>query len=149
MTASSGVLYTPEILGLAVSLAAFPYDDNASLKGSERSRTCGSRIAFSCEAAADGAIESPGIAVSACAIGQAAAAIFVTDAAGRTPADLLRALKSIERWLRHPDAATVTPPDLPGLQVLAPAAAFPARHDAIILPWRAGLAALSIIGAAG
>ena len=130
-------LYTPEMLALAVSLADHPFDPNAPFIGEVRSSTCGSRVAFS--AALQGAqVVQPGLRVTACAVGQAAAAIFMQHAAGRTRREILAAREAIGAWL----AGSSSIPGWPGFAALEPARAFPGRHGAIPLAWDAALAAL-------
>lgn len=131
-------LYTPDILALAVSLSGYPFDPAMPLSGEVRSRTCGSVLSISIAADADGAIERFGMNVRACAIGQAAAAIFAKGACGATPDRVAEALTNIEAWL----AGKAARPAWPGLDAIDAAAAYPARHGAILLPWKAAQAAL-------
>lgn len=140
MSARGGaVLYTPEILALAVELAEFPYHDMHPRRGEARSRVCGSRVTLSIETDERGRISALGSRVSACAIGQAAAALFLRGAMDRDAVGISAALAKLERWLDGDDAE----PDWPGIAVLASARPYPARHQAILLPWKAALAALS------
>ena len=136
--AGAARLYSPAILALAVSLADYPLTADHPRTGESRSRTCGSTVtvAFECDAA--GAITRTGLQVRACAIGQAAAALFAQGAAGKTGADLSEVLAGLERWTSGEGSC----PDWPGLEVLEPAIAYPARHGAILLPWKAAIAAL-------
>jgi NifU-like protein involved in Fe-S cluster formation len=134
----AAVLYTPELLALAVSLADWPFDATAHHRGEARSPTCGSSLAFSCSLNAEGAISGPGLRVSACAVGQASAALFIAEAGGRNRADIEKARDEIEHWL----AGDGEVPAWPGFPALEPARAYPARHGAILLAWNAALAAL-------
>lgn len=132
-------LYSPQLLALAVELADIPLDPHAPHSGEVRSRTCGSTLAIGCTIDGAGAISSVGMKVSACAVGQAAAAIFAGDAVGRNFADLEAAERSIAAWLSSGDEL----PDWPRLGMLEPALPHQGRHEAILLPWRAALDALS------
>lgn len=132
-------LYTSEILALAVELADYPLTGRMARSGEAASRVCGSKVAIELSTDAHGAIERIGARVSACAIGQAAAAVFLRSARGRSPVDIADALETLEAWLIGREIA----PDWPGIASLAPARAHPARHAAILLPWKAALAALS------
>lgn len=145
MTAERGgaALYTRDLLALAVSLADFSIDPAMPFVGEARSRTCGSSVAFACSVGDDGAIERIGLRASACAVGQAAAALFARHAAGRTRGEIASARAEIAAWL----AGTGPLPDWPGLAAIAPALPFPARHGAIPLAWDAALAALPNAGA--
>ena len=135
---AAGRLYTPEVLGLATSLAEFPLHDGLTMRGAARSAACGSALELGLSLRS-GRIDGVGVAASACAIGQAAAAIFAAAAKGKTEADIAEAEAAIARWLAEGDAARL--PDWPGLGAIAAAAAYPARHGAIMLAWRAVLAA--------
>jgi NifU-like protein involved in Fe-S cluster formation len=140
MNARGGaVLYTPEILALAVELANFPLDRAHTLRGEAHSRLCGSRVALSLDLNQSGEIEAIGAQVAACAIGQAGGAIFLRSALGQDATTIGAAAEEIEAWLAGGD----TLPSWPGMKALAAARAFPGRHGAILLPWRAALAALS------
>lgn len=141
MTArGTAALYTPDILSLAMVLADFPLADDLPLRAEAASKVCGSRIALGLERGPDGRVVRVGARVTACAIGQAAAALFLQSAAGASQGDLETALALIESWLAGGGDAL---PDWPGIAILDPARAYPARHAAILLPWRAAVAALS------
>ena len=137
--ASSAALYTPEVLALATSLAAFPLAGDLALHGRARSPACGSTLEVGLRIAADGRIEAIGLKAQACAVGQAAAAIFANAATGHNRAELEAALAGIEAWL----GGTGPLPHWPGMATIAAAQGFPGRHGAILLPWRAALDALS------
>ena len=135
--ASTAALYTPEVLALATSLANHALDADLPLRGSARSSTCGSTLALGLALDRQGRIDRIGLRAHACAIGQAAAAIFAGAALGRTCTELAAALAGMEAWL-----AGGTIPDWPGLEAIAAARDYPARHGAILLAWRAALDAL-------
>ena len=138
-------LYTPELLRLAVELAEWPPLDTASLHGSARSPACGSTLSLDLTLDGEGRIERLGMRVRACAVGQAAAAIFARHAQGRDSAQLALTLDRLEAWLDDQGPA----PEWPGLGAIAPARDYPARHGAMLLPWKAALAALSSTGRPG
>ena len=132
-------LYTPDILALAVQLANFPLSDDFRIRTQVRSRTCGSSLELGAQVDQDGAVGRLGMQVSACAIGQAAAALFAGDSKGRTLADMLNSLQALENWL----ADDVVAPQWKDIGILEAARAHPARHGAILLPWRAAIEVLS------
>jgi len=132
------VLYTHEILTLATSLAAWPWDAALPLQASARSKSCGSTLQMGLELDRDGRILRVGIRPQACAIGQAAAAVFAAAAPGRDAATIAATDDAIARWL----AGEGEMPDWPGLAAIAPARAYPARHGAIRLAWQAAREAL-------
>lgn len=138
-------LYTPAVLALATGLAAYPLADDLPFKAEARSRTCGSEVALGLALAADGTIARIGMQVRACAIGQASAALLAQDAQGRAPGALAATLGALESWLAGDGAL----PDWPGLDLLEPARAHPARHSALLLPWTAARKALSSSVTAG
>lgn len=144
--ASAAQLYTTDILGLAVALADFPLGGGEwDRRGEARAAVCGSTVALGLDRAPDGGIERLGLRVQACAIGQAAAAIFAQDARSKDIASILSAHTAIADWLAGEGAL----PGWPGFGHLRPARAYPARHGAIMLPWKAALRALSPDGEAG
>ncbi len=131
-------LYTPRILALAVELAEAPLSDDLPLHGEARSRSCGSTLAMGVSLGERGAVERIGVQVTACAIGQAAAALFVRHAGGRDARQLADDLAAMEAWV----AGDGPQPTWPDIALLEPARAYPARHGAMLLPWKAASAAL-------
>lgn len=131
-------LYTSDVLSLATRLTRWPHDPAMPLQGRARSPSCGSVLAISLALDDAGAIDAIGISAEACAIGQASAAIFAEASRGQGKAELQTALAAIEAWLRG-DAAL---PDWPGLSAIAAAKDYPARHGAVLLPWKSALDAL-------
>ncbi len=140
----AAVLYTPEVLALATDLAAWPWDDALPLRATARSKSCGSALSMGLLLDDAGRIAALGLKPQACAIGQAAAAIFAYAAVGRDAATIDASLAAIVRWLgeREPEASGGLP-DWPGIAALAAARDYPARHGAIMLAWRAASEALA------
>ena len=128
-------LYSPQMLGLAVELARYPFRPDARFGGEARSTTCGSTLAISF----DDEFVPIGLKVTACAVGQASAAIFARHCAGKSKSEIIAAHVAITEWLGG-DAPL---PDWPDLDLIAAARDYPARHGAILLPWKAALGALS------
>lgn len=133
------VLYSPAILSLAVELADYPLDELLPLQGDAHSRVCGSTILMAVSTDENEAIDHVGMRVSACAIGQASSAIFAKSAQGKAIDQLCAALTDIDQWLSGKGEI----PDWPLFEQLAPALPYSGRHEAIRLPWRAAIAALS------
>ncbi|WP_296716569.1 iron-sulfur cluster assembly scaffold protein [Erythrobacter sp.] len=138
-------LYSPQVLALAIELAAYPLGDELPLRAEARSRTCGSTITVGLSLDANGAIGRVGMQVSACAIGQGSAALLARSAKGCDAGSIAATLTGLEQWL----AGTGELPAWPDLELLAPARAHPARHAALLLPWKAASKALSSRDAAG
>jgi NifU-like protein involved in Fe-S cluster formation len=132
-------LYTPEILAAAMGLAEYPWDASLPLQGSARSRSCGSAIELALSTDAVGTIDRIALRPHACAVGQAAASLFVRSAGGRNRTDVSIARNAIALWLTGEGPQ----PDWPGIDLLAPARGYPGRHAAILLAWDAALDALS------
>ena len=140
MSARPGrVLYTPEILSLAMSLAEFPLNEGFDLRAEATSRVCGSRVLIGLVQDDAGRIERAGARVTACAIGQASSALFLHHCHGIDRAGIAGSFEAIENWL----SGTKMRPEWPGIGILDAARDHPGRHGAILLPWKAALAALS------
>lgn len=124
-------LYNRDILRLAVASADHPLTPDLSTI-ERRAPLCGSRVTLGL--GWDGVrVARVGLSVTACALGQASAALFARGAPGRTRADLLAARAAVAAWLGAGGAV----PDWPGLHLLAAARNHPARHGAILLPFDA------------
>lgn len=136
--ASTARLYSVEVLALATRLGDWPLDPSLPLLGAARSPACGSTLSVGLQVDALGQVSRIGLRAQACAIGQAAAAIFAAAAPGQDRAAIAAALALLDQWL----AGTGPMPDWPGLSVIAAARDFPGRHGAMLLPWRAALEAL-------
>jgi NifU-like protein involved in Fe-S cluster formation len=133
--ASTAVLYTPEVLGLATGLAAYRLDDTLPLRADARSRSCGSTLTLGLALDTDGKIARVGLRSQACAIGQASAAIFAQGAQGRSTDEIVATAHAVERWV----SGEGDMPPWPGLDLIAAARDYPGRHGAIMLPWTAAL----------
>lgn len=138
-------LYSPQLLALAIELAAYPLDETLPLRAEARSRTCGSTISVGLALDEDGTIGRVGMQVSACAIGQGSAALLARSAKGCSAGSIAATLTGLEQWLE----GTGELPAWPDLDLLAPARSHPARHAALLLPWKAASKALSSRDAAG
>jgi NifU-like protein involved in Fe-S cluster formation len=96
-------------------------------------------IALGLALAVDGRVGQIGMTVSACAIGQASAALLARSALGTDPARIVDTTATLTTWL----AGEGSLPDWPGLDLLSPALPHPGRHGALLLPWKAACEALS------
>ena len=135
-------LYTIEILRLAGSLPDPAALDHVDGRSELRSPTCGSSVLT--EVQLDGGrIAAVSQTVRACAFGQASAALVAGHAVGRTREEIADALGGLTAWLegRRDD------PGGWGLAAIAPARSRKSRHGAIVLPFRALLAAIDEAGA--
>lgn len=129
--------YTREILRLAVSLEPPHELARCDCAAELRSPTCGSTIAIGVMLDEAGRIADLSQRVSACAFGQASAALLAASARGCSRCDIERGLAGLEDWL-----GGGADPDWPGASALEPARAKAGRHGAILLPFRALVAAM-------
>jgi NifU-like protein involved in Fe-S cluster formation len=135
----STALYTTEILRLAASLCEPHELEREDGKAELRSPTCGSRISLAVQLDDERRVERISMQVHACAFGQASAALVERHSRGRTHDEVSEAMLDLSRWLASDhDEATAWP----GIAVLAPARPRKGRHGAILLPFRALLAAI-------
>lgn len=133
-------LYSPSLLGLATGLAEFPLTGDLPLRAEVRSRSCGSVIVLGLALSEDGRIARIGMTVSACAIGQASAALLAQGAIGTDPALVQGTAEALAVWLAGEGDLPAT---WPGLEMLSAARNHPGRHGALLLPWKAACEALS------
>jgi NifU-like protein involved in Fe-S cluster formation len=136
-------VYTTDILRLAASLHEMRELEREDGRAELRSPTCGSRITMAVQLDEDRRVIMISQQVHACAFGQASAALVQQHAVGRAHDEVADALVTISRWLaREQDEAG----DWPGIGVLEPARPRKGRHGAILLPFRALLAAIESSG---
>lgn len=133
-------LYSLDILRLAASLGDWPALGVAEGSAERRSPTCGSRVRVDVERAQDGSVVAIGLSVSACALGQASAAILAADAIGRPLADFEAARDALAAYLKGESEAL---PDWPGIAQIAPVRDYPARQPSVLLAFEAAAAAIA------
>jgi NifU-like protein involved in Fe-S cluster formation len=131
-------LYTTEILRLAASLEGARQLEREDGRAEVRSPTCGSRIEAAVQLDSEGRVTALSQKVHACAFGQASSALLERSAAGRREEEIAAALNQLSSWLDGGEAL----PNWPGIVALAPARSRKSRHGAILLPFRALLAAI-------
>lgn len=132
-------LYTVEILRLAASLPEPVELGRVDGCAEARSPTCGSVVRTQVSLQEDGRVSAVSQQVSACAFGQASAALVAGQAAGRDRDEVERALAALAAWLEGSGKL----PDWPGVLALAPARSRKSRHAAILLPFRVLLSAIA------
>jgi NifU-like protein involved in Fe-S cluster formation len=130
----SSALYSKDILRLATSIPHLGRLTDPQGSSERRSALCGSRISVDVVTDAEGHVLEIGQTVSACALGQAAAAIMGQGAVGRSAAELSATRDALTAWLSGEGAL---PEGWPGLEVFEPALPHVARHGAIRLPFEA------------
>lgn len=136
-------LYTTEILRLAASLREphpLEHEDGCA---EIRSPTCGSRVCMTVQLDEQRRVDRISMQVQACAFGQASAALLDRHSRGRTHDEVSEAMLDLSRWLAGEHEGKLR---WPGLIALAPARTRSGRHGAILLPFRALLAAMDACG---
>jgi len=134
-------LYTPEILALATAMPHVGALDAPHGEGLAHSRLCGSRARAQVRVDGQGRVAAFGQEVHACALGQAAAAIVGQHIIGADMALLEEGRAALRAMLKEG-----APPPAEGpwqaLAALQPVRDYPPRHDAVLLPFDAAIAAL-------
>lgn len=127
--------YTLDVLRLAASLPVDGELEGADGFGEARSSACGSTLRTAVRRQ-DGRIAALAQKVSACAYGQASAALVQRWAPGRLKAEVTVMRAGVKAWLEGRG-------DMPAeFEPLAPVQARAGRHGAVLLPFDALLAAL-------
>lgn len=140
----SAALYTRDVLRLAVSIPYQSRLENPDGTAEVRSRTCGSRVAADVLLSDGRAIAQLGIEVNACALGQASAAILAAEAIGRTGKEIAAVRSHLAEFLI---GAQNNPGPWANMEHLSAAKDHTGRHDAILLPYDAILAAVEAAAA--
>lgn len=127
--------YTLDILRLAASLPVNSSLEGATHSAEARSATCGSTIRTELRTD-DGRIEAIAQKVTACAYGQASAALVQGWAPGRLRAEVIVMRAALKAWLEGRGDVPVD------FAALAPVQWRAGRHGAVLLPFDALLKAL-------
>jgi NifU-like protein involved in Fe-S cluster formation len=109
-----------------------------------RSPVCGSVVTVDVVLDREGRVAELGQEVRACALGQASAALLGARAIGASPAELSAASDALAAFLA---GGREDPGAWPGLDVLAAARPFAARHASILLAFQAAAAAAAAAAA--
>ena len=134
----AATLYNRDILRLAASLVPHDRLDTANGVAEARAPLCGSRVLVEVVFIVDGEIGGLAVRVSACALGQASAAILKANAVGHNMATITEIRAQIVEMLT---ANGPIPQLWADLALLSPAKDYPSRHASILLPYDALLAA--------
>ncbi len=136
----SEVLYTRDILRLAVSIPHQQRLETPDGSAELRSRTCGSVVTADVMIAENGVLVDMGLTINACALGQASAAILGAQAIGRTINDIVHARAGLEAFF---DGNVESPGEWQNMDKLIAAKDHQGRHAAILLPYDALIAAFT------
>ena len=132
-------LYTIDILRLAASIPHLGRLPDAQGSAEVRSPTCGSKMSADVVLDGHGRVTEFAQQVEACAFGQASAAVLGAQAIGRNTDEVEAGLAGLSAWL---DGSRDDPGQWPGIETLAPVRQRKGRHGAVLLPYRALLAAI-------
>lgn len=127
-------LYTRDILRLAASIPHLGALETPDGRSERASAICGSRVAVTLQLDRAGRVAALGQEVSACALGQASAALLGRSIIGRTGREISMARDALGDFL---EGRRDDPGSWPGLDALAAARDYPARHPSIMLPFEA------------
>ncbi len=132
-------LYTPQILGLAAAIPNIGRLDAPHGSASLHARLCGSKVTVDVSLK-DGFVDDFAIDLSACALAQAACAILGQGLKGETLQGVRGARKALWAMLKQgappPEGKWAT------LAPLAPVRHVPQRHESVLLPFDAAIAAI-------
>ena len=132
-------LYTTAILRLASSIPHLGHLELPHGRSELRSPTCGSRAKVEVKLDDTGRVLGVAQEIEACAFGQASASLMGAQAIGRDRQEATKVLTELTAWLA---GERDDPGGWPGLAELAPARSRTGRHGAILLPFRALVAAI-------
>jgi NifU-like protein involved in Fe-S cluster formation len=130
----TSALYNRDILRLAASIPHQERLERPQASVEKRSPVCGSRVTVDVVLDDEGRIAALGQEVTACALGQASAALMGAGAVGRDRTELAEARDALASFLA---GDREDPGTWPGLDILSGAQPFPARHPSILLPFEA------------
>ena len=136
----SSALYTREILRLAVSIPHQKRLNNPDGTAELRSKTCGSKVAADVTLTDSGSLKDLGFEISACALGQASAAILGAQAIGKSAAEIGSVRTNLAAFL---EGSSKSPGQWPDMDKLIVAQDHKGRHPAILLPYDAVIAAFA------
>ncbi|MFS2317063.1 iron-sulfur cluster assembly scaffold protein [Maricaulis sp. D1M11] len=131
-------LYSNDVLRLAAQMPRVGRLGAPATSSRKVSRLCGSEIEVDLMVQ-DGRVVDMAQRVKACALGQASAAILGKHVVGATQDELLNARNALRAMLKS--SAPAPRGRFAELAVLASAKAYPARHQSIMLPFEAAVAA--------
>jgi NifU-like protein involved in Fe-S cluster formation len=131
----SEVLYNSQILRLAANIPHHERLNTPDVTITKVSAICGSKISADYKIN-NAIIIDYGQAVRACALGQAAAAIFGTHIMGMSVVELAN-LRDVLKQFLNGDATVVFPGAWQDLRIFEPAIPHRARHGSILLAFEA------------
>jgi NifU-like protein involved in Fe-S cluster formation len=127
-------IYTEELIALSQEAARIPRVENPDISAKAVSPICGSEVFVEMALSGD-KIKTFGFTVEACALTKAVLATLAKAAPGKTRAEVAQAGRAMKAMLEGGEA--VPSGDWKALSLLEKARDYPARHNAILLPFEA------------
>lgn len=127
-------LYSRDVLRLAMQLRSGDHLEKPDGVFEAHSKTCGSRIVAEVKVDEEGKILALALIANACALGQASAALLIGVATGRNAREVDQMRVAVEDMLKN---KANLPDHLHAYAPLISAQSYAARHDAILLPFKA------------
>ncbi len=135
-------LYTNNILELASTIPITTRLRHPDISITKRTAICGSSITLDLNIS-EAKIGEIGLDIKACALGQASACIFVTNAIGTDIDTILELRKNLKTFLEKGDFLIRDP--FTRYKYFEPAQKVPYRHDSVLLVLDASIEALQTI----
>ena len=132
-------LYTNNILELASTIPITTRLKHPDVSVTKRTAICGSSITLDLNVA-DSKIREVGLDIKACALGQASACIFLTDAVGTNFDTILELRRNLKTFLETGTFLIKSP--FARYKYFKPAQKVPYRHDSVLLILDASIEAL-------
>ena len=132
-------LYTNNILELASTIPVTTRLKHPDVSVTKRTAICGSSITLDLNIA-DSKISEVGLDIKACALGQASACIFLTDAVGTDFDTILELRRNLKTFLETGTFLIKSP--FARYKYFKPAQKVPYRHDSVLLILDASIEAL-------
>ena len=132
-------LYTNNILELASTIPITTRLKHPDVSVTKRTAICGSSITLDLNIA-DSKIREVGLDIKACALGQASACIFLTDAVGTNFDTILELRSNLKTFLETGTFLIKSP--FARYKYFKPAQKVPYRHDSVLLILDASIEAL-------
>lgn len=130
-------IYNRRLLDLAAGAETPLRLENADASARVVSPICGSDVTVDLMLDADGRVTDFGFAVKACALTKSVVSVMRGAIIGKTRADIAAAGQALENMLEGKAGADALPADWAALDLLAPVRDYPARHNAVLLPFEA------------
>ena len=132
-------LYTNNILELASTIPITTRLKHPDVSVTKRTAICGSSITLDLNVV-DSKIREVGLDIKACALGQASACIFLTDAVGTNFDTILELRRNLKTFLETGTFLIKSP--FARYKYFKPAQKVPYRHDSVLLILDASIEAL-------